>query len=132
MGQSVNLRTLARKSVLGYGKHALLTVQQLLDLKEYAYISWSYFVLSNISFADDILNLVGVTEEFRITKPGKDEAALQRFKDYRLEHRTGYLKEKIEKIGRKKTIGSNVARRNRDRIAYSKGNLQRMNHGRGK
>lgn len=66
------LRTMARKSVFNFGEHEGRTVQQVLDLKHYRRLRWYYYNCSKVSFLNDILEEIGITEEWRISKPGKD------------------------------------------------------------
>lgn len=68
----IRLRTLARKSVLDFGQFEGRTVQQMLDLKHYRILRWYYYNCSMISFLPDILDEIGITEEWRIDKPAKD------------------------------------------------------------
>lgn len=63
-------RTLTRKSLLKFGKHAEWTVEQTLSMYESSYLRWVYYNMSHISFMDDILLHIGITKEFRIDKPG--------------------------------------------------------------
>jgi hypothetical protein len=65
------LRKLTKKSQIKFGKHADLTVQQLLDLKKGPYLVWMYFCCSAIDFFPDILDELYIKEEQRISKPGK-------------------------------------------------------------
>jgi len=76
------LRTLTRKSYLKFGKYADIRVGNLLDLgiSEREYLLWSYYSCSMINFNDDVLAELGITEEFRIEKPGKDKRKLYDFK----------------------------------------------------
>ena len=66
------LRTMARKSVFNFGQHEGRTVQQLIDLKHFRILRWYYYNCSKVSFLPDILEEIGITEEWRIDKPGKD------------------------------------------------------------
>ena len=67
------LRTLALKSVLGFGYFDLknLTVQQLIDSNQRRTLVSSYFGLGMISFNEEVLNILGITDNYRIAKPGK-------------------------------------------------------------
>lgn len=69
---TILLRTLARKSVLDFGKYKDRSIQQVIDLKNIGVLRWYYYNCSMISFLPDILNEIGITEEWRIDKPGKD------------------------------------------------------------
>lgn len=69
----VLLRTLTRKSILGFGYQDLrdLSIQMILDLKRSRTLISAYYGLEKINFTDDILNEIGITEEHRIKKPSK-------------------------------------------------------------
>ena len=69
----VLLRKLSRKSIINFGKKEGYSVQQMLDLKEKGYLRWMYFNCSMISFLDDILDEINITEDFRIQKPGTNK-----------------------------------------------------------
>ena len=140
---TINLRTMARKSVFSEGKHKDRSVQQLLDLRHTRYLRWVYFNLSKISFLPDILDEIGITEEWRIEKPGKDPEkglALDHYKDMNFNnflHRQSeddprkaiaehaYLNAKMQREARRK------ARQyfTKDAKHFSKGAMQRRNHG---
>jgi hypothetical protein len=70
------LRTLARKSVMKFGRYPTDTVENLLKMGKHGYLRLVYFSCSNISFLDDILDELEITEALRITKPGKDPQML--------------------------------------------------------
>lgn len=67
----VRLRKLTTKSVLGFGKYQDSTVGHLLGYNQTTYLRWVYYNCSNIDFAEDILDLIHVSTENRIAKPGK-------------------------------------------------------------
>lgn len=69
---AILLRKLTRKSVLGFGKYAESTVQHVIDTYHTRLLRWYYYNSSNITFTDDILEEIGITDEFKINKPGKD------------------------------------------------------------
>lgn len=71
MGEVTLLRTLAKKSTLNFGRKRYCTVEQLLlTTNGKTYLMFCYWRLSNISFAEDILDELGITTELRIKKPG--------------------------------------------------------------
>lgn len=72
MSEALRLRTMARKSVFTIGKWEGYSVQQVLDLKGYNTLRWYYYNCSMISFLPDILDEIGITEEWRIEKPSTD------------------------------------------------------------
>lgn len=66
---SVNLRTLTRKSLFGFGLMRDLTVQQGIDTGRVREILKMYYFLSKINFIEEVLLEIGITEELRIPKP---------------------------------------------------------------
>lgn len=140
------LRTMARKSVFHFGKYMMSTVQQVLDLKAYRALRYYYYHCSNISFLPDILDEIGIPEKYRIAKPGTDvemDERLQKQKDKRLKRMIGSLNSEdpdaasdvIKTLAIKKKINKKEALKkykkfvDADRKAFSKGALQRINHG---
>jgi hypothetical protein len=73
-------RTLAKRSVLGFGRHADLSVTQLLTMNNHSYLTWVYYNCSHISFNDEILEILGITKERQIKKPGVDPSYYERFR----------------------------------------------------
>ena len=74
MSTSVRLRTLALASVMNFGRHQDMTVQQIIDFMKVngvKYLTWCYYNCSNISFNAQILDILGIYEENTIQKPGK-------------------------------------------------------------
>jgi hypothetical protein len=68
----IKLRILTRKSLLKFGMYATLGVQQVIDLRHFRYLRWCYFNISGISFTDDILEEIHISEQYKIEKPGTD------------------------------------------------------------
>ncbi len=70
---SVNMRKLARKSRLGFGYQDIknITIQDILIMNKHKELIKIYFGLDKITFMDDILDELGITEDMRIEKPGK-------------------------------------------------------------
>ena len=70
---SVNLRKLTRKARLGFGYQEIknITIQDILIMNKHKELIKIYFGLDKITFMDDILDELGITEEMRIEKPGK-------------------------------------------------------------
>lgn len=68
--ESVLLRALTGKSILWFGKYKDLSVQQIIDMNNQEYLRWIYYNCRGITYTDDILNIITITEERRIIKPG--------------------------------------------------------------
>jgi len=73
------LRTLTRKSKLGFGKYKDLTVQKILDMNMPLVLISPYFKLTSINFVEDILIELKITNEYRIDKPSKNLDAYYKF-----------------------------------------------------
>lgn len=68
------LRKMSFKSTFQEGKYKDYTVQQVLDLNPFdgkTYLIWVYYNMSNLSFLDEVLEHIGITQYYRIDKPGK-------------------------------------------------------------
>ena len=66
------LRKLALKSILNFGKYGDYTVTQLMQINKHMYLVWCYYNCSHISFLPEILEMLDITEDRSIEKPGKD------------------------------------------------------------
>jgi hypothetical protein len=73
------LRTLTRKSKLGFGKDKELTVQRILELKKNLSLISAYYKLTAINFTDDVLDELKITKEYRIEKPSSNIDEYYRF-----------------------------------------------------
>jgi adenine C2-methylase RlmN of 23S rRNA A2503 and tRNA A37 len=111
------LRTLTRKSKLGFGKNKDLTVQRLLDLKKNLSLISAYYRLTSINFTEDILTELKITEDYRIEKPSLDIDAY-----YKFLNENGFEKKVRSREG------SDI--RQKETTIRSRGYLQSKNHGR--
>tara|TARA_R110000772_G_scaffold68118_2_gene150884 strand:+ start:1003 stop:1350 length:348 start_codon:yes stop_codon:yes gene_type:complete len=73
------LRTLTRKSKLGFGKWKDYTVQELLDLRKPLVLISPYYKLTSINYIEDILIELKITKEYRIEKPSANKDEYYRF-----------------------------------------------------
>lgn len=94
---SVNLRKLTRKSRLGFGYKEIkeIRIQDILIMNKHKELIKIYFGLDKITFMDDILDELGISEEMRIEKPGK-------IKD--LEERNKVVAKALETVKEQKKI----------------------------
>lgn len=124
---TILLRTLTQKSYLKFGKHADLRVGDLLSGHKKRYLRWVYFNMSMINFNDEVLEILDITEEYKIDKPGKKEGGQEVINDLMDANMHWRTKEHGKKITRilvkKKKTGIN--RENNS----SPGWLARKNHG---
>lgn len=75
---------------MGFGNSVTkdLSVQMMLDWGRKDYLITAYYNLEKIGFTDDILDELGVTPEYRIDKPGKNEEMKNKFFNDRLDKMT--------------------------------------------
>ena len=76
---AIILRKLTKKSKLNFGTYRENTVEHLIGMRKQLDLISSYFKLSNITFVDEILDELGITEEFRIEKPSTNVELYQKF-----------------------------------------------------
>lgn len=110
------LRTLTLKSCFTQGKHQNVTIGRLIEIGQKKYISGCYFFIQNITYVEEILTQLGITDEYRIEKPGIDKAMAAVF-----------FKENMPTINKK----WKKAKKTRSSLAQTmtKGSMQRINHG---
>ena len=70
---SILLRTLTKKSTLNFGKFKDCTVSHLIGMKKKKELISAYFKLSTINFNNEVLDELGITNEWRIEKPSTDK-----------------------------------------------------------
>ena len=68
------LRTLAWKSIMGFGKYYDLSVLEVYNLQHTRYLRWCYYNCSMISFNNEILKAIHIQDHCMIDKPGIDPA----------------------------------------------------------
>lgn len=124
--EAILLRRLTEKSLVGFGKYAALTVQQVIDLQHTRYLRWVYFNSSNIDFIDSILDRISITPDCKINKPGTNKELCE-FID-------NIMNKKMTKKSKTKNIisGKMTQILKGKSMAYTetKGYLQAKNHGR--
>jgi len=122
------LRKLSRKSQLKFGSMADMTVQMAIDLglRERTKLVWYYYNSSNITYMDDILEELRITEELRIEKPGKYSRVFNVWKAKSLtdNERMGIASANNARLKRINTFGNRLSGPN-----FSKNGLRRRNHG---
>jgi len=125
------LRTLAWKSILGFGKYSDLTVLEVYNLQHTRYLRWCYYNLSMISFNDEILSVINIRDERKIKKPGINPELHDIVCDVIKNHMGGITKIKIGyRDNKDKKI--NAARNNFKVGCENKASvLTRKNHGHG-
>lgn len=136
------LRKLTKKSVFSFGKYAGCYVGQVVDTDK-LYIGYIYYNVSGLSFTDDILAEVGITDKLAISKPSVDKDKFALFRAQLVHNEIQAYKDKFGDT-KENDCKAYYACRNRyrykmsvihkkkevyDNIKYSARNLQAVNHG---
>jgi len=87
---TIRLRTMTEKSIIGFGKFTDISVQNLIDMKKTREIRWIYFNCSLLSFKDNILDWAGITDEYRIEKPGTNKELYYQLNDEKKKKLSGF------------------------------------------
>lgn len=126
----IKLRIMTEKSIIGFGKFTDLTVQNLIDMRRTPELRWIYYNCSMLSFKDNILDFLGITDEFKIDKPGKDKEKFLQIQEEKDKKTCGFdkLKRKMHNTAIEKA--NYVGYMKRDRIYFSKSSMQAKNQGR--
>lgn len=129
------LRILTLKSRLTDGKFSNQTVETVIAIDP-MYLWYVYYNIEKLTFVEEILQAVGITQ--RIKKPGIDKKLYHKLCCSNIkeqaskmdqDHRDKFcIRQKAQR--KKKTVCSYARAHIRDKIFYSKGNMQRRNHGR--
>jgi hypothetical protein len=112
---SILLRKLTKKSTLKFGKYKDCTVDHLIAIGRKVELISAYFKLSAITFTDDILDELDITEEYRIEKPSTNVELYQEFM-------------KI-KYGKRRRQGEGVVRMGIVTVPYKKSQMCLFNQG---
>lgn len=73
------LRTMTLKSKFDFGVSKGFSVEDLIKIGRKQYLIFSYFKYERITFIPEILDELGIKEEHRIIKPGKNIIVFQEF-----------------------------------------------------
>lgn len=123
------LRKLTEKSILKFGQYADVPIYNLLELKRYSYLRWVYFNSSNITFFENILLEIGITEEFFIQKPGVNNEFHEKLTEIKRENLHWKNKQHIKKVFRCSIQNKRTNLMKLDKKNYSKASLTRKNQG---
>lgn len=121
-------RGCTRKSVLGFGVAADLPVGDILKVDP-DYIAWVYYNIEKVTFSQDILDELQITE--KINKPGTDKKAFYRWKDAKYAHLTEEEKEhgSFARYRNQRNVALARLSRAKRETTFSKAALQANNHG---
>jgi hypothetical protein len=79
LSDTVSLRKLTFKSIIGFGSYKDLTVQDLCNLQRHKELLSIYYKLGRIDFVDEVKEYLCITGKRLIPKPGKDYTAYKFF-----------------------------------------------------
>lgn len=123
------LRKLTEKSNLKFGQYADVPICNLLELKRYSYLRWVYFNCSNITFFENILLEIGITQEYFIEKPGVNNEFHEKLTKIKRDNLQWKGKKHIDKVEKYAFKNKNNQIKNLDKKLNSKSSLMRRNHG---
>lgn len=112
---SILLRKLTRKSTINFGKYKKETVNQLFSMKLEKQLISMYFKLSTISFIDEVLFDLGISDEFKIQKPGKNLDLYYVFLEF--------------KFGKKLKPNKKLQKMRKETLPFKKSYLANINQG---
>jgi len=75
----MKFRVMTEKSIVGFGRFSNNRIEQLITTERIVDVVMMYFGLSHISFCDDLLLKMKITNEWRIQKPGTDKDKGEKF-----------------------------------------------------
>lgn len=124
--KSMKFRKMTEKSIIGIGKFRNETVGRLLKEKRYLDLVSIYYNLSHITFFDNILMELKITEEWRIQKPGENVEKYLEFCQAVWPSEFEQRKEKIHKRLHNLSVASLASER---RLSSSRASLMSKNRG---
>lgn len=134
----LKLRTMTMKSVFDGGQLEGLSVAQALGLGRIKLLRYIYFHYERISFTEDILEILDIPLEFRISKPCKCLETYEKYLSYLKEKAKSYFESLTEeerlvsyvnKIRKGKKALKNDTIRKNCATKITKKDLQNVNHG---
>jgi hypothetical protein len=144
MGNSILLRKMTYKSVIDKGKYKGYTVEEVLKISK-IHLLRLYFGYDNLTFVDEILDQLHLRDEDRLTKPGKATKRIEYYLNRNLfmQAKIDVHKAGVEEPERVKTVASSIRKtkekkyklgklkefKQKDKVQFSKGSLQRRNQG---
>lgn len=128
----VLLRTLTPLSRFDGGKYENQKVETVIKIDPF-YIRYEYFRMSKISFTDEVLTVVGITEKYRIEKPSTNEEMFHKLnldmvKSMTEDEKILHFRKKKESRMKKAKIDKST-RTNSDNRLFSKESLKSINNG---
>ena len=76
---TILLRTMTLKSSITGGKFKGLTIKRILELGEKFYLVYTYYCYETINFNNEVLSMLGITNNLRILKPGANKKMLSKW-----------------------------------------------------
>lgn len=128
-GEAIRLRTLTKKSLMTFGKYHDWRLGDLINMGKQEYLIWCYYNLSMISFMPDILDELGITEEWRIEKPGIDEDLFFKLKKEITMNKTDLERMKDKSHRDKESRLDSYRQSKQSKYKETKNYMQKKNHG---
>lgn len=126
---SISLRKLTEKSTLLFGKYRECKVQDLINSGQKQYLKWVYYNCSMITFNDEILEILKITPDRMIKKPGVNREYYKEFMDQYNTKVRGIESIVFKAKIKKRLAAKDAQRRARGKIKYSRNSMQWKNQG---
>ena len=126
----IRLRTMTEKSIIGFGKYTDLTVRNLIDQRKTTELRWIYYNCSLLTFKPEILEFLGIVDEYVIEKPGKNPDMYEKLQQYKFSRMHGIDRLKSMNHSKKVHNSKFVGFIKKDSMFFSKANMQARNQGR--
>jgi hypothetical protein len=123
------LRKLSNKSKIGFGKFADLRVSEIINLQRKAYLRWLYYNVEGITFLDEILEQIGISETYLINKPGKNPDMYEQLDAnvYEAKRHNIYYIKHMKKFTKNYKIAKEISIVNKERFLCKKSVNQNRN-----
>ena len=126
MGTVILLRTMTYKSKIEGGKWEGCAVQDLINTYHFRALRYMYYNYSKITFIPEILETIGIPDEFLISKPGKNPELANKLNDLKIDNMS--FKARVHSERRDKYKKLYRERKILKETLLSKGKLQSLNH----
>lgn len=123
----IRLRTLTRKSKIGWGMYKDRTVQEMIGSYK-KQLAWLYYNVEWMTFTQDILDELGIKGKWCIEKPGVDKKSYEARLRHILDFKYGD-KVKFVMYNRKKRRQAKELLKAEEESISSKARMMAYNHG---
>lgn len=124
------LRTLTKRSKIKFGQYREHRVEDMIvNRVDKRYLRWMYYSLEGVTFLDEILDELNITEKDRIKKHGKDTELFEKIKKEYFEKLPEEKKSKLKEDQAVRDFNHYKRFQRKDDFSFSKERMLRRNHG---